>query len=324
MVYAKEIKENIASKAWNSAHAASLFSNPIFLQNMGYKLTYIGGYKNEELVLVWPIINSDQKTNYIPPFSYYFGPFFIDNNMSRAPYKAYKNNLEVTTCVIDYILKLIQNVSCSLVPEFIDIRPFQWWNYDNPKLPQFHINVKYTARYFLNNSLDSDLIISSFRPDDKRKKIKKNLSNKLIKVVTHSKRDTDQLIELYCNTMLRTGSNPTNTDLNHLRKFFQLSQKSLNSFKIKIIEIQSEKKNELLGYQLLMIGKKHCYAIAQCVSNEGRKLDGNIRLTYESICLSKDLGCSVFDFNGANSPNRADDKHAFGAKVVPYYEVFVK
>ena len=32
----------------------------------------------------------------------------------------------------------------------------------------------------------------------------------------------------------------------------------------------------------------------------------------------------VFDFNGANSPNRADDKHAFGAETLQYFNLSLR
>jgi len=47
----------------------------------------------------------------------------------------------------------------------------------------------------------------------------------------------------------------------------------------------------------------------------------NSLLTYKSLLHAKARGLRVFDFNGANSPNRADDKHAFGASAVFYADL---
>ena len=41
----------------------------------------------------------------------------------------------------------------------------------------------------------------------------------------------------------------------------------------------------------------------------------------ESIKLSKKLGKSFFDFNGANSLVGADDKHSYGSKYRLYFEL---
>ena len=40
-----------------------------------------------------------------------------------------------------------------------------------------------------------------------------------------------------------------------------------------------------------------------------------------SIMSAKNNGKKVFDFNGANSPDRGDDKHSYGAKYKLYFEV---
>ena len=39
------------------------------------------------------------------------------------------------------------------------------------------------------------------------------------------------------------------------------------------------------------------------------------------IMMAKSCGLDVFDFNGANSPSRGDDKHSYGAKAALFFEI---
>ena len=50
-------------------------------------------------------------------------------------------------------------------------------------------------------------------------------------------------------------------------------------------------------------------------------MGANIFLTHDSLHFAKKKGYSVFDFNGANSPRRADDKHAYGAISTNYFNL---
>lgn len=40
-----------------------------------------------------------------------------------------------------------------------------------------------------------------------------------------------------------------------------------------------------------------------------------------SVLNAKNLGDDVYDFNGANSPRRGDDKHSYGAEDVLYFRL---
>lgn len=91
-----------------------------------------------------------------------------------------------------------------------------------------------------------------------------------------------------------------------------------------LIELNADGFDTPLGFQLLLIEKKQSYALAQSTTDKGRELNGNIFLNFKSLCYANENKFLSFDFNEANSPNRADDKHAFGADAVRYFNLRLK
>ena len=92
------------------------------------------------------------------------------------------------------------------------------------------------------------------------------------------------------------------------------------SVNFKMIELVDTSSGSVEGFQLLLVGKEKIYTIAQSVSASGMMKNGNVLLTFEVIRFANDNKFSL-DFNGANSPNRADDKHAFGADITHYFDL---
>ena len=72
----------------------------------------------------------------------------------------------------------------------------------------------------------------------------------------------------------------------------------------------------------MLSGKGKVYALAQCTTDQAKKLHGNIMLTYSALCYANRMNFT-FDFNGANSLE-ADDKHAFGAESIQYFDLSLK
>jgi hypothetical protein len=323
-IFATEIKADIAKKFWNEANSASIFCHPSYLSAMGYVVKYFGAYKGEELLCVWPLIIEQGNILSLPSFSYFFGPFFKQDPKDLPSYKAYSNNLRLINSLIECIILETKNLSFSLLPEFQDIRPFLWWNYHNPDLPRFKIDIKYTARLNLDKLNNETDFQNQFRPDDKRKKIKKLREQMLFTTKVNSFKDHKVLIKLYEDTLVRTGGDLMTKDLEDLKKIFSLSQANNSDISCWVIEAYSKSSESIAGFQLLLGSKNVIYAVAQSVKLEYQKLNLNIFLTFESLLFSKLKKYKYFDFNGANSPNRADEKHSFGAVPQSYFEITYK
>lgn len=324
MFLAKEIKYNDAVLAFKNSTHISLFSCPQFLKALGYKARFFGGYKNNELLVVWPLIEKNKSLNKPPEFSYYFGPYWLDNSITKSPSKKYRNNLEVINCLIAIIEKKAPMIEFSLTPEFTDLRPFLWWNYHESEKEKFKINLKYSAKIDFKTKKSNEEIITSFRADDKRKKLRKILKENKLKISFGITQNINFYINLYKQTLLRSGGRINKIALDEFKKLIELENKNFsNLVSIKVIELFKYNLYEPIGFQLMLSGKGKVYALAQCTTDQAKKLHGNIMLTYSALCYANRMNFT-FDFNGANSPLRADDKHAFGAESIQYFDLSLK
>lgn len=322
MYLTKEISQTEAIESWSQSNTASLFSEPKLLSELGFNSRFIGGYKNDDLLAVWPLIESEDGFNSPPSFAYYFGPYLVRKSENEPPYKKYRNNLEVFNCLIEKVENIAPKIKFSLSPEFLDLRPFQWWNYNKTEKNNFAVKLRYTARYLFRNINNEDQIISSFRSDDKRKKIRDIKKKNILKTRVGVFCDYNYYTKIYNDTIARSGGVVSEKDLKFLIKIIELSSKKKNDSVVPIlIELNTEGFNSPLGFQLLLLGKKQAYALAQSTIDKGRELNGNIFLNFKALCYAKEKNILSFDFNGANSPNRADDKHAFGAETAQYFNL---
>jgi hypothetical protein len=317
----EEVKFEIATSAWEKAKHCSLFCSPVLLDALGYKVRYLGGYKNDDLLIIWPLVETENGLNSPPHFSYYFGPFWANSDLYDSPYKMFKNNLEVLNSMMPLVETLANKISFSLVPEFPDLRPFLWWNYHDPNRSKFEINLKYTGRIRFKNRLSKDDLYLQFRADDKRKKIKKAVSDGCLTTRWGASKQAHEYANFYETTLERTKGYLDDTARKILIKMVgSANNNSYGSVNFKMIELIDTSNDSVEGFQLLLVGKEQIYAIVQSVTAKGMMKNGNVLLTFEVIRFTNDNKFSL-DFNGANSPNRADDKHAFGADITHYYDL---
>jgi hypothetical protein len=317
----EEVKFEIATSAWEKAKHCSLFCSPVLLDALGYKVRYLGGYKNNDLLIIWPLVETEHGFSSPPHFSYYFGPFWVNSYLYDAPYKIFKNNLEVLNSMMPLVETLANKVSFSLVPEFPDLRPFLWWNYHDSNRSKFEINLKYTGRIRFKNQLSKNDLYLQFRADDKRKKIKKTLSEGYLTTRWGISKQAHEYANLYETTLERTKGYLNDTERKILIKMVSLANNdSYRSVNFKMIELIDTSNGSVEGFQLILVGKEKIYMISQSVSTKGMMKNGNVLLTFEVIRFANDNKFNL-DFNGANSPNRADDKHAFGADITNYYDL---
>ena len=106
MFVEKEINENIANLTWNKSKNAPLFYNPLLIKDLGYKACYVGGYKNNELIVIWPLVMTNNSFSRPPLFSYYFGPYWVEDQYRTTPYKMFKNNLEIFNKLIPFVYNI--------------------------------------------------------------------------------------------------------------------------------------------------------------------------------------------------------------------------
>tara|TARA_B100000212_G_C27382607_1_gene537778 strand:+ start:2223 stop:3197 length:975 start_codon:yes stop_codon:yes gene_type:complete len=305
-------KNNICSFTKHNA-----FMDPDFLEIICKKVIWYGGFKGEKLLCLWPITLNTHNEYIKIPFTSYVGPHWDNSFKKQAPYKWYATSQKIYKKLFEQITLNYSNFNFSLSREEDDIRAFLWWNYGKEKSCRFSPNVKYTA--LINNlqSKNSTEIIQNFRIDDKRKKIKKLLDNESnIKEVDFNISFLSQFIDLYQITIDRAKGIISENEIYYLEKIIKYV-----SDKTGKILCLTDETNRLVASQLMLKDFYSTNAVAQVINTNYQRKNLLVLLVYKSIIYAKNCGSNIFDFNGANSPNRADDKHSYGACTRQYFDL---
>ena len=81
----------------------------------------------------------------IPNFFYYFGPFWSKKITEQSTHSWLSTSSNVYLKFIDFFSKNFEEVNFQLHYTLLDIRVFDWWNYELKNKKKFKIAPKYSA-----------------------------------------------------------------------------------------------------------------------------------------------------------------------------------
>tara|TARA_B100000287_G_C20614732_1_gene773556 strand:- start:85 stop:1098 length:1014 start_codon:yes stop_codon:yes gene_type:complete len=307
--YSDLISFSQAKEHFRKCSNRTLFHNPDFINEIIGEVNWIGGFKKNSLLCTMPIFKSE-----LPDFFYYSGPLWDSNWLKLKPYRRFSTSQKIYEKMINNILNIQEKIMIQFPDTKSDIRAFDWWNYGKREEIRFKTEIKYTAKIFNLQKQSINDLKSNLRSDDKKKRLKRIIKESSNIEITYQISKTE-FIDLYLQTMNRVEATITNKSLAILSKLFDYVNQDERGFKL---TFRDSRNNKLIGSQLVIYQDKNANAIAQGINKESYTSEIVTYLIFNSILKSKEEGKEVFDFNGANSPKRADDKHAYGAEEVPF------
>jgi lipid II:glycine glycyltransferase (peptidoglycan interpeptide bridge formation enzyme) len=307
------LNEKSLENLWDSSRDATAFTQFGVLSSLAFRSEWWGVYKGTTLIAAWPIALSKTNSVYIPEFCYYVGPIWNESHTERPESSKFSERINVYNLYISHFLKLYKNLIFELPPTQQDVRAFLWWNYQ-AQGHIFRIEPRYSA-IISNIQARSDVeLLSSFR-ELRRREIRKISTNPKFEIF--SKFDFDKLSKLYWKVLgLQNISRNKETE-DSLKRVINLSEKS----DLKFLVFTNENSDEMLGVIVLLIAKNTANLILNLFEPSVRNSGLPSWAIYKAILSCKILGVDNFDFNGANSPNRGDDKHSYGAKEILYFRL---
>ncbi len=308
----KSIDLSEAIKIWDTSPNACIYNSPSFLNNFN-NIRFIAVSKGNEVMCCWPIFSYEKKM-IIPNFFYYFGPFWSKKITEQSVHSWLSTSSNVYLKFIDFFSKNFEEINFQLHYTLLDIRIFDWWNYESKNKKKFKIAPKYSAIIDLSKKKNLKEIMSDYRYV-RRYEIKNfiEMQDKL--------ENCDQDIEKMCALYLNNNSQKYNKNQekslkNDIENICNLANKGFG----KINCFKEKKTNLLIYFNVVLFDKNSVHLVLNSCENKWKKLGimawgTNNLLNYYVNKFDK------FDFNGANSPLRGDDKHSYGALEKLYFQL---
>jgi hypothetical protein len=289
------------------------FVNPCILRN------FIDGpidwwlvSKGKSPRCLWPIYPANNEGT-LPPFTYNFGPIWLSK---RVGTKVFSETMLTYNLFFEKFSTYYKSIVFELSIEDTDVRFFDWYgNYQ--KKARVVIYPRYTARIEELNSKTSDELIASF--SELRRRQLRKFANYQDRFTHTSKVTCGELLGLYAETLsVNENAIPANIK-SSVQKLAQMQ--SGKYFRLDALRLKVN--NELAALTLLIEDGKTANLVFNLVAREFREFGIMTHMVTNAILLSRDLDLETFDFNGANSPNRALDKHSYGSRQVLFFRIQV-
>lgn len=300
-----------AFQVWKRSPNRNIFNNPKFLvnfENIEFLLVKKG--KGNELICCWPICRK-KNSMIIPNFFYYFGPYWSENINSIPFHSLLSTTKNVYEIFIDYFTKNFDNANFQFHYTLNDVRSFDWWNFENKDKKNFIIKPKYTA--LIENPGRKN--ISSIFRYVRRYEIKnfKTYSSKIEKCTPKLK----DILDLYLNNYsIDLDSNKLREIEKDYSKIFELAESGFGE-----IKTYREKSSKKIIYSSICLNDDFSKHLILTCAEKGWRKNGIMAWALNEVFLETKNKYQIFDFNGANSPKRGDDKHSYGAKEKLFFEI---
>jgi hypothetical protein len=309
----EESRPEAAEKFWQDSQSASVYIHPRVAESLSRECRWFFLMKGERPVLVWPIaVNFDGAIG-PPAFTYFFGPHWADD-VERLPASTrHRFHHDGMNAMLDYLLGRFPELRFTLSPQFLDVRPFTWWNYGEAQEKRFVVEPRYTAHILALGEKSDDDLLREFR-SVRRQEVRRIEESAELEIVRDA--PWDQVFDIYGEVMEKSqvGVSPDDPSLTGLRKLIETGWGFA-------IGVRRKGEKELGAMTVVLRAKKVANVVLMGARSRFRASGSGAWMTFQTLRELRNLGDQVVDFNGANSPNRGDDKHSYGAVEKLYFHL---
>lgn len=313
-----EINKEEWLKFYNASSQATPFMHEDYLNAVGFRSTnFLVSKKGENIIGLCLAINQENSEMTSPvPFAPFQGLIYRNEKEIKL-YNFYKENLEATSFLLEYIGGKYRTIRFSNHYTVNDIRAISWYNYHIPEKGMYDIDVLYTGVKDLSIDKEIESTLSKGRKYDyKYSRTRYHLQYRKLADVN----DIEDFMFLYRLTFKRQDISLSDEDLFHVKGIICTALKNNYGF-LRYAETEAGVR---IGAVFILYDKNCAYYLFGTNHPEYRSYGGGTFLLVETMKEVQKKGIRFFDFVGANSPQRGDFKLSFGAELKPYYLVRLK
>ena len=280
-----------------------VFGSKKWLSVYGDSLNYVGIYKDDHQMIGGFYFMKTKKYGFnfmkLPPYTPHCGLFFVSESKNQSSLNSFSK--EIVTEVCTYISAQNSALTVLAFPSAVaDMQPFIWEKYK--------VIPNYTYRISLQKTMEE--IKSNF--DSKNRNVISKALKENVEVAANVL-DKQSLFDFFVNSLSLTDANIYKKELKNI--FLNFSD-TTNSF-----SLEARKNNELLGVVFCVFDKNNCYYLLGGVNKSAGVGGINNLLIQQSIEKAKELGCSIFDFEGSMLKGVEKFFRSFGPELFPYYTI---
>jgi hypothetical protein len=289
---------------------ASFLVPPILKTFWEGQIDWWVAWRGDTPICVWPICVRN-KIGFIPELTYWVGPAWLRNLKTTSSLSIRDR---VYSTFLGVFSKNYHAIEFELSPEEIDVRSFDWYG-NHDRLGRVEILPRYSARLDLSGIDSLENLLPSY--SQLRRRETKRLRNQEKDWRIVSGIDTKDALDLYSSTLVNQGSNLRSSLERAIISFTKAKESDYSTF----LCAQNINSGTVAGLVGLVTNNYAANLVLNLMRTDSRNGLLMTDLINAAISDSIKRGTRFFDFNGANSPNRAQHKHSFGAKEVLFFRI---
>ena len=305
-VSTERISLEAATLIWQESPQATVFTQPVVAGKFFDEVHWWGSFRGGRLVAAWPVALDEAGRPTSSDWFYFFGPIWDGRSFPPLARRALSDTLPVYEGFIEAFVSRYGGFVASLPPPQFDVRSFTWWRYSSGS--PICVEPRYSARLTALSQKSWQDVLAGMRRD-RRPRLRRPVTGG---VEWTTDVDPDEVRDLYVE---RTPVDPLRAGRDATRLL------GLTEDGHGFVSAARDLSGRLIAAAVVLHDGVMGNLVIDSVAEDWRKSGLTIHSTARAINKSQEVGLSCFDFNGANSPARGDDKHSYGAEPVLYFDV---
>ena len=309
-----QVPSSTATDFWDRVPTAPVFTHPAVLSRLSPGCDWWLASQGDEPLCMWTVALDRAGEPHFAPFTYYVGPVWAPGARNRPASHIRSHSHALYDAMIECLLQRYGKIRAELQPSDLDVRPFSWWNYGGCPDERFTIEARYSARLGPLDECDDDQLLSGMRAV-RRREIRRLLGQGGLSRSSCRSPEVFQLA--YQSVIEQQGLTVESQTLDTIEALWQLTETGYG----RALAWSLHPEEPPTSLTLLLDDRTSAHLVLKLGTNDPASDAHSAFAVFDAIRSTRDESLRFFDFNGANSPRRGDDKHSYGAGPVLFFQV---
>lgn len=301
------VPEAVLARELAASPHATAFNQPATLARLAERVAWWGVRRGPHWLLLWPQCRDAAGAALDPPFAYYLGPLYTAGLLADSPSGQLRALLPAWTLALKTLLTRDRSLRGALPLGLDDVRPLVW------AAAELGIELQLQPRYtgVLEGLQAGMTAVAAGFSRSRERAIRSGADLSLIRGPVSA----EAVLRLYAQPFRRQGQALDPARIDQLQRMVALAQGPDGI----ALGWHRRGDTELVGAALLLLHRTTANNVL-CIADEALRAHGATAwITREAIRAAIDRGVQTFDFNGANTPDRALDKALYGTRTRLYF-----